>query len=118
MTDEFPLVTELHPPPDLESALLQFASQPQSLLLDSALHDSRLGRYSFLSADPFDYLTVPADGTDGLSLLERRLHRWQAATKPDLPPFQGGAAGLLAYDLARSLERTPAPRADEFKAPA
>ena len=29
---------------------------------------------------------------------------------PDLPPFQGGAAGLFSYDLGRSLERVPTPR--------
>jgi para-aminobenzoate synthetase component 1 len=34
-----------------------------------------------------------------------------------LPPFQGGAAGLLGYDLGRSLERLPRPRFDEFQIP-
>ena len=37
---------------------------------------------------------------------------------PDLPPFQGGAAGLFGYDLGRQLERLPEPRKDEFRAPA
>ena len=31
-----------------------------------------------------------------------------------LPPFQGGLAGLLSYDLNRRLERIAAPRFDEF----
>jgi len=35
-----------------------------------------------------------------------------------LPPFQGGAAGLLAYDLGRSVERVPRPQYDEFQLPA
>ena len=35
-----------------------------------------------------------------------------------LPGFQGGAAGLLSYDLARSLERVPPARCAEFDVPA
>ena len=117
MTD-LPLAVELCPAPDVESALLRFAAQPHSLLFDSALHDPRLGRYSFLTADPFELLTVPADGSDGLSLVESRLETWQSTTRSDLPPFQGGAAGLLSYDLARSLERVPLGKFDEFQIPA
>jgi len=115
---ELPLVVELRPPPDIESALLRMAALPHCLLLDSALRDPRLGRYSFLTADPFEFFTVAADGTDGLAQLESRLRQWPAATRRDLPPFQGGAAGLLAYDLARSLEHVPLPRFDEFNLPA
>ena len=48
-------------------------------------------------ADPFDCL---ADG----------LERYRAATIPGLPPFQGGAAGLFAYDLCHYLERLPRSR--------
>jgi len=120
MTDppELPVAIELRPPPDVESALLRMVALPHSLLLDSALRDPRLGRYSFLTADPFEFFTVAADGADGLAQLESRLRQWPAATRSDLPPFQGGAAGLLAYDLARSLERVPLPRFDEFRLPA
>src|SRR6476620_3351111 len=113
--DEFPLVVELCPPTDIESALVALASRPHSLLLDSAMRDLRLGRYSFLTADPFDFFTVPAEERQSLSLLQSRLSSWQATTRPELPPFQGGAAGLLSYDLARSLERIPPARRDEFE---
>jgi para-aminobenzoate synthetase component 1 len=116
--DEFPIVVELRPAPDVESALVSLAGQPHSLLLDSALRDPRLGRYSFLTADPFEFFTVPTDGTDGLRLLSEALQRWRATTRAGLPPFQGGAAGLLSYDLGRSLERIPHPRRDEFEIPA
>jgi para-aminobenzoate synthetase component I len=121
MTDELamlPLAVELHPPPDVEAALLNFASRPYSLFLDSAQRDSRLGRYSFLAADPFEFVRTPTDGSDGLAAIESRLRMWSAETRADLPPFQGGAAGVLGYDLARSLERLPAPRFDEFELPA
>ncbi len=115
---DLPLAVELSPVPDVESALLRLSAKPHSLLLDSALRDLRLGRYSFLAADPFDFFRVPANRSDGLSLLESRLRPWPATSRPDLPPFQGGAAGLLSYDLAQSLERIPAPRSDEFNIPA
>ena len=114
---KLPLAVELRPAPDVESALIRLASQPYSLLLDSALRDPRLGRYSFLAADPFEVLTVSTEEMRGLERLDARLRAWQTAAHPDLPPFQGGAAGLLSYDLGRSLERLPAPRTDEFKIP-
>src|SRR5205814_1519318 len=36
----------------------------------------------------------------------------------DLPPFQGGWAGLFGYELAGSLERVPKAPVDEFGIPA
>ncbi len=77
-----------------------------------------LGRYSFLAADPLDYFELPADGSDGLSELARRLAAFSCPTLSELPPFQGGAAGLFSYDLGRSLETLPRPRYDEFSTPA
>lgn len=116
--DLLPVALELRPPPDIESALVSFAAQPHSLLLDSAMHDSLLGRYSFLTADPFEFLEVAADERGGLDRLAERLGTWTAAPLANLPPFQGGAAGLLSYDLGASLERLPRPRFDEFQIPA
>jgi len=112
------LVEELVPAPDPEYAFLCVCGLPHCLFLDSALRDPRLGRYSFVTADPFDYLELPPDGTDGLALLERRMARFQTETLTGLPPFQGGAAGLLGYDLGRSLETLPLPATDEFQVPA
>ena len=115
---DLPLVVELLPPPDPVEAFRQIARQRCPLFLDSALRNPQLGRYSYLAADPFDLLTVPADGSDGLGQLEQLLSRFPSQTLPDLPPFQGGAAGVLSYDLGRSLEKVPLPRFDEFQLPA
>ncbi|HTU26940.1 MAG TPA: anthranilate synthase component I family protein, partial [Pirellulales bacterium] len=101
-----------------EEAFVRLAGRRHALFLDSALRDAELGRYSFLAADPFDFLTVPADDTDGLALLGERLAPWRTETLPGLPPFQGGAAGLWAYDLNRSLEEIARPTFDEFGVPA
>jgi para-aminobenzoate synthetase component 1 len=118
VSESLPLVEELLPPPDPEAAFVRLAHLPKVLFLDSALRDPRLGRYSYLTADPFDFIELPADGSDGLSQLEAKLSGFPAATFPGLPPFQGGAAGLLGYDLSRSLERVARPRFDEFETPA
>jgi para-aminobenzoate synthetase component 1 len=116
-SDELPVAVELRPAPDVESALLRLASRPYSLLLDSALRDPRLGRYSFLTADPFEFFELDAGETGGLDRLESNLKGYAAQSRAELPPFQGGAAGLLSYDLGRSMERLPLPRFDEFKLP-
>src|SRR5204863_10084043 len=112
------LVHELNPPPDPEAALVRFASRPYCLFLDSSLRDPTLGRYSFLAADPFETHIARVLTPDPLADVRQRLSLWPAATIPGLPPFQGGAAGLFSYDLARSLERIPGPRFDEFEIPA
>jgi para-aminobenzoate synthetase component 1 len=113
-----PLVEELQPAPSAEQLFLRLCQRPHCLFLDSARRHPSLGRYSFITADPFDYIEIPADGRDGLSELERRLSGLSAPTAAGLPPFQGGAAGLLSYDLGRSLERLPSPAIDEFQIPA
>ncbi len=97
---------------------MRLAGRRHALFLDSALRDPELGRYSFLAADPFDFLMVPADGTDALARLAERLAKFETGTVPGLPPFQGGAAGLWAYDLNRSLEQIARPAFDEFQVPA
>ena len=113
-----PFVEELIPPPRPCDAFLRLCARPHCLFLDSARRDPLLGRYSFVAADPFDFLSLPADGGDGLAELARRIAEFPAAAVPGLPHFQGGAAGLLSYDLGRSLERLPTPRYDEFRVPA
>ena len=113
-----PLVQELCPAPDPEAALVRLAAKPYCLFLDSALREPTLGRYSFLAADPFEVLILPVGSQQPFYSLRQKLSHYSAATLPGLPPFQGGAAGLLSYDLARSLERIPPPRFDESQIPA
>jgi para-aminobenzoate synthetase component 1 len=117
-SDCLPLVEELVPAPESEEAFVRLAGLPHCLFLDSALRHPTLGRYSFLAADPFDFVCFPADGSDALTPLAKRLGRLTATTLPGLPPFQGGVAGLLSYDLGRSLESVPPAAAQEFDVPA
>lgn len=114
------VVEELH---GLEawSACRCLAHVPRVLFFDSA-QPSTLGRYSFVTADPFRWVWPPprAAGTqlsDPFQCLEQELARYRTEPIPGLPPFQGGAAGLFAYDLCHYLERLPRPRFCEFPVP-
>ncbi len=113
-----PLVHELIPMPDPLDLFDRLCRVPHCVFLDSALRDAHVGRYSFLAADPFAYWEAAVGQADPLAALERCLAGYRAARLESLPPFQGGAVGLFAYDLNRSLERVPGPRADEFQLPA
>jgi len=116
-TDSVPLVEELRARLDVLDVFSRLSRLPHCVFLDSALRQSRLGCYSFIAADPFDFMAIPADGTDALGELQRRIDPFCAARVEGLPPLQGGAIGLLAYELAHSLERIPNSRWDEFQVP-
>jgi para-aminobenzoate synthetase component 1 len=105
---------------------------PYRLFLDSAARGTRLGRYSFLTADPValvwskgrrterrDLMAGRNAAVGGDVLSETRVMMTRHATEPlpDLPPFQGGAAGYLAYDWGRVLERLPPSRYDDLPLP-
>lgn len=113
-----PLVEELRPAPQPESLFLRLCHLPHCLFLDSAQYHPELGRNSFLTADPFDYWQRRPDDVDSLGELSERLSRFPTKPVLGLPPFQGGAAGLLGYELGRQLEQLPANTFDEFQVPA
>ncbi len=118
--------------PEVGAALRALGRWPSPVLFDSARVDGWTGRYSFLTADPFHFEFLPrADDVgrdcsasrgrepfDPLVRITRCLDAFQTRVLPGLPPFQGGAAGLLSYDLNRAWERVPIPHCDEFQLPA
>jgi para-aminobenzoate synthetase component 1 len=122
-----PLVEELTPGRDPWETAQRLAHLPHLLLLESAFSHPTLGRYSFVTAEPFDWLRVrdrrggneggALPQTDPFVVLQERLRPWRVETVPGLPPFQGGAAGLFGYDLCHHIERLPRPRCDEFETP-
>ena len=117
-----PLVRELVPMPDSEAVFAKLARRPHCLFLDSARRDRQLGRYSYIMVDPFDYLEFMPQDHQAFDVLQEKMAAFTVTgTKEsdgDLPPFQGGVAGLFGYDLAYSVERLPAVRYDEFQVPA
>ncbi len=87
--------------------------------------DPRLGRYSFVVADPFEVIRVEkrsrretaSDENDAMGALQSSLSRFSSDAVPGLPPFQGGAVGLLGYELGGQFESLPSPVHDEFSFP-
>ncbi|MGQ9561955.1 MAG: aminodeoxychorismate synthase component I [Thermogutta sp.] len=121
MGQSLPLVAEISYS-DWPRSLLVFCHLPGTVYLDSALSDCRLGRYSFLAADPFQSWVVPSDAPSHLArevfceiAATTRLYR--QSCRPDLPPFQGGAAGLWSYELNRAFEDVPAASMDDLRTP-
>ncbi len=122
-----PLVEELSADLNPWDICRRFASLPHLLLLESVVHHPTLGRYSFVTADPFHWLWARSGIVtqwggdhrlaDPFAVLRENLDRWRIETLAGLPPFQGGAAGLFGYDLCHHIERLPRPRHDEFQTP-
>jgi para-aminobenzoate synthetase component 1 len=106
--------------------LARLSDRPMALLLESALAGPPLGRHSFLAVDPPRTLIVRGDEVrvDGqpstvgpFEALERALAGFRLESRPDLPPFQTGAAGYFGYELNRWLEHLPEPLPDELGFP-
>jgi anthranilate synthase component 1 len=109
-------------------AYCQLQSGACGFLFESVVGGERIGRYSFLGADPF--LRIDAYGArvvitedeqkktefesaDPLGDLERLLADYRAVHVPGLPRFCGGAVGYAGYDTVRYTEHLPnAPRDD------
>ena len=100
-------------------------------LFESVVGGEKIGRYSFLSADPFlefeargrtvrirgDAGEETLDSDDPLGELERRMAPYRPARLPELPPFTSGVVGYAAYDAIRYTERLPDPPPDDLGLP-
>jgi para-aminobenzoate synthetase component 1 len=113
-----PLVERIDPHLGSVEVFRRLADLSHVVFFDSAMRHPRLGRYSFIAADPVEWLAVPANGSDGLQSLACRVAELPPSTRGGLPPFQGGWAGMFGYELARSLESVPSASIDEFEIPA
>lgn len=100
-----------------------------AFLLESVVGGEKIGRYSFIAANPFrifqatrDRVVIdyPAQGNreerqadDPLAVLEEHVAWHQAVHLPELPRFCGGAVGYAGYDMVRYYEDLPdAPKDD------
>ncbi len=114
-----------YPPPMRAIAILKAAwREPIDILAAGADDDfafgllsdghGERGRWSYVMAAPTEVLTVSAeDARDPFQALKALLGPAQA-THPDAPPFQGGLAGLLGYDLGARLEGVGHPGRPEW----
>lgn len=98
---------------DSVQAAGRLAGLPGFAFLDSAQRHGRLGRYSYLAADPVGLFEV-RDGMPHwqgraltgapLTALRSLLARGRRA---DIAPFGGGAIGFMAYEAGRLFEKQP-----------
>ncbi len=113
------------------SAFARIDAGEAACLFESVVGGEKVGRYSFLAAEPFLRLeatgtTVRIIGPDGtetvscpdpLAELERRMAAFRPAHLPELPPFTSGVVGYAAYDSVRYVEHLPAPPPDDLGLP-
>jgi anthranilate synthase component I len=99
------------------SAFLKLREEGPAFLLESA-DQGRVGRYSFIGFRPRTVLRWSlGDPGDPYALAAAELGRFRVASLPDLPPFAGGAVGMFAYDLVRSVEHLGEPNPDPVGLP-
>ena len=83
-----------------------FKDENDSFILDSAMDPEKLGRYSFISSNPFKKIKAKDSKTNPLDDLEEELKNYQGENDTHLP-FVGGAVGYLSYDLGNYMEKLP-----------
>ena len=119
--------------PDPAACCERLAGWSHRMWLDSGSDAARLGRYSFLSADPC--LTIEAEGhrvfrtsrhdggnreavgSDALHALREAMAPFRTDPVPGLPPFQGGLAGYVGYEFGGTLEKLSPPPGDGLGVP-
>lgn len=96
----------------------RFAGLPGLVLLESA-RPGRRSNWTFLTTDPVAVLEAPSAGPDPFAEARRQLERLDRSSQggADTPPFSGGLAGFLGYDLGRVLEPWPALTDDDQDLP-
>ncbi len=95
---------------------LRDADRP-SFLLESA-EQGRVGRYSFIGYRPRKVLRWSlGDPGDPYQLAADELSAYTVPQLPGLPPFFGGAVGVFAYDLVRTVEPLGEPNPDPVGVP-
>src|SRR5947209_62819 len=99
------------------SAFLKLRGGGPAFLLESA-EQGRVGRYSFIGVRPRQVIRWSlGDSGDPYALAAAELDRYRPAPQHDLPPFSGGAVGMFAYDLVRTVEPLGAPNPDTLGLP-
>jgi len=109
------------------------ADAPGTFILESIAGGERLGRYSFVGAEPGRWFRVidgvaetstQADFSDATRLglapieaLRAFVETARAEAEPDLPPMASGAFGYVGYDMIRYHEPVEITRPDGIGAP-
>lgn len=89
-----------------------FKDESNSFILDSAMDKNKLGRYSFISSNPFKILKYKNSDNNPLDELKKELNKYKVKNDTNLP-FIGGAVGYLSYDLGNYIEKLPRTATDD-----
>lgn len=113
---------------DSAKLFASIADWPWAVFLDSGQPKSQFGRYDIMTANPFIRIITNGEDTfiddangqsssknDPFELLKETLAPYQI--KQTKMPFEGGAIGYFAYDLARRVEHLPALAVDAENMP-
>lgn len=124
-SSSLPVVRVLPEGFSIVDAFEKLSSRHGCLWLDSsspgppaATSIGELGRYSFLTADPLRSLNVSLDQSNPWPELQRWCRALPGDVDPDLPPFQGGIAGLIGYEAGSWLEPVGVARLNDLPTPA
>jgi aminodeoxychorismate synthase component I len=104
--------------------------EKESFLFESAKGPASIARYSFIGIEPYLSFRVKngeveivfegkktVSSRHPLQRLRELVAGYRQNAVEDLPPFQGGAAGMLSYDFVRYLERLPDHAVDDLNIP-
>jgi anthranilate synthase component I len=100
-------------------------------LFESVIGGEKVGRYSFLAAEPFLQMEARDSAVEirrggevtskasknPLELLRDEVHAIRVAKLAELPPFVGGAVGYAGYDTVRYVENLPNAPTDDRQLP-
>lgn len=121
---------------DLETPVSAFCkinqTAPYAYLLESVEKGEKLGRYSFLGAEPA--IIFKSKGSQGMIIKDGQEETFEVANDPliqlknqmsqykpvkvdGLPRFYGGAVGYLSYDYVRFIEELPDKNPDDLNLP-
>ena len=95
------------------AALSRLDDDEEAFLLESVAGGETRGRYSYLGIEPRGH----AEGANALAELKSSFAAARYAPAPELPEFQGGAVGYVAYDAVRIFEPKVALRSEEGTPP-
>ena len=107
---------------------------PRSFLFESVTGGEQVARYSIIGSNPAAVLRSKGKsvtkespsgvqtwelepGQDPLHALEKEMPSQKPIQAPDLPPFAGGAVGMLSYDFVRFLEKIGDGTVDDLQIP-
>jgi len=123
-----PVFAELHfIHPRMAFGLIE---SPDSFLFESIKGPEKIARYSFMGSGPFMTFKVKngsieinhngekiSSSEHPLKKLRELLNMYKQTAVGELPPFTGGAAGMISYDFVNYLERLPRTVSDDLNIP-